>query len=36
VKGFLQNLGDWNAYFQSHPKKDDLADSLLQGVMFFA
>jgi hypothetical protein len=36
VKGFLENLGDWNAYFQSHPKKDDLADSLLQGVMFFA
>ena len=36
VKGFLQNLGDWGAYFQSHPKKDDLADSLLQGVMFFA
>ena len=36
VKGFLQDLGDWSAYFQSHPKKDDLADSLLQGVMFFA
>jgi hypothetical protein len=36
VKGFLLNLGDWSAYFQSHPKKDDLADSLLQGVMFFA
>ena len=36
VKGFLLNLGDWNEYFQSHPKKDDLADSLLQGVMFFA
>ncbi len=36
VKGFLQDLGDWEAYFQSHPKKDDLADSLLQGVMFFA
>ena len=36
VKGFLENLGDWSAYFQSHPKKDDLADSLLQGVMFFA
>ena len=36
VKGFLKDLGDWDAYFQSHPKKDDLADSLLQGVMFFA
>jgi hypothetical protein len=36
VKGFLQDLGDWSEYFQSHPKKDDLADSLLQGVMFFA
>jgi len=36
VKGFLENLGDWSTYFQSHPKKDDLADSLLQGVMFFA
>jgi hypothetical protein len=36
VKGFLQDLGEWSAYFQSHPKKDDLADSLLQGVMFFA
>jgi hypothetical protein len=32
----LQNLGEWSSYFQSHPKKDDLADSLLQGVMFFA
>jgi hypothetical protein len=36
VKGFLQDLGEWSAFFQSHPKKDDLADSLLQGVMFFA
>lgn len=36
VKGFLKDMGDWNAYFHSHPKKDDLADSLLQAVMFFA
>jgi hypothetical protein len=36
VKGFLKDMGDWSEYFHSHPKKDDLADSLLQAVMFFA
>ena len=25
---------DWSAYFKSHKKKDDLADSLLQGIHY--
>ena len=36
VKEFLKDMEDWEKYFNSHPKKDDLADSLLQGVMYFS
>ena len=28
------NLLDWDDYFKSHAKKDDLADALLQGLWF--
>ena len=28
----LEGMDNWKQYFASHPKKDDLADSLLQGI----
>jgi len=37
TKQFLQknHLIQWETYFNSHTKKDDLADSLLQGLWYF-
>jgi hypothetical protein len=37
TKLFLKNnnLSDWETYFNSHNKKDDLADSFLQGLWYF-
>jgi len=32
VTEVLKEMEDWKKYFTSHPKKDDLADSLLQGI----
>ena len=32
VTEILKEMEDWRKYFISHPKKDDLADSLLQGI----
>lgn len=32
VRKILKGGGEWLQYFESHPKKDDLADSLLQGI----
>ena len=32
VRKILKSGEDWLQYFESHPKKDDLADSLLQGI----
>lgn len=32
VTEILQEMEEWKKYFVSHPKKDDLADSLLQGI----
>lgn len=32
VTEILKEMDDWKKYFISHPKKDDLADSLLQGI----
>jgi len=32
VTEILKDMEDWKKYFTSHPKKDDLADSLLQGI----
>ena len=32
VSQVLAEMEDWKKYFISHPKKDDLADSLLQGI----
>jgi len=32
VTEVLKDMEDWRKYFISHPKKDDLADSLLQGI----
>jgi len=32
VKKVLEGMDNWKQYFESHPKKDDLADSLLQGI----
>lgn len=32
VTNILGELEEWKQYFISHPKKDDLADSLLQGI----
>lgn len=35
VRKILKGGGEWLDYFESHPKKDDLADSLLQGFVHF-
>jgi len=32
VRKLLKDNAEWLGYFESHPKKDDLADSLLQGI----
>lgn len=32
VTKILEKMEEWRKYFISHPKKDDLADSLLQGI----
>jgi len=32
VKEVVKDMEKWRDYFLSHPKKDDLADSLLQGI----
>lgn len=32
VGEILKDMENWKKYFISHPKKDDLADSLLQGI----
>ena len=32
VSCVLDEMDDWKRFFLSHPKKDDLADSLLQGI----
>jgi len=32
VRKLLKDNEEWLKYFESHPKKDDLADSLLQGI----
>jgi hypothetical protein len=29
-------MPDWKKYFISHPKKDDLADALLQAIAQFS
>ena len=31
----IQHLSVWNTYFDKHKKKDDLADSFLQGIYFY-
>jgi hypothetical protein len=31
----IDNLDEWKQYFKTHKKKDDLADSFLQGVYFY-
>jgi hypothetical protein len=32
VSCVLDEMDEWKKFFLSHPKKDDLADSLLQGI----
>jgi len=32
VSCVLDEMDEWMRFFLSHPKKDDLADSLLQGI----
>ena len=32
VSCVLDEMDEWKRFFLSHPKKDDLADSLLQGI----
>jgi hypothetical protein len=32
VSCVLDKMDEWKHFFLSHPKKDDLADSLLQGI----
>jgi len=32
VSRVLDEMDEWKRFFLSHPKKDDLADSLLQGI----
>jgi len=32
VTEILKEMDEWRKYFLTHPKKDDLADSLLQGI----
>jgi len=32
VTEILNEMENWKSYFATHPKKDDLADSLLQGI----
>ena len=36
VGSILESMPDWKKYFISHPKKDDLADALLQGIAQFS
>ena len=31
----IQHLSEWNEFFEKHKKKDDLADSFLQGIYFY-
>jgi|UniRef100_A0A6C0ECV1 hypothetical protein len=31
----IKHLSEWLSYFEKHKKKDDLADSFLQGVYFY-
>ena len=35
VKCLLEEMEEWQQYFADHPKKDDLADSLLQGIAHY-
>ena len=32
----VQHIPDWLKHFNSHKKKDDLADSFLQGAYFYS
>lgn len=34
TKGVIDNMKDWVPFFLAHKKKDDLADSFLQGIWF--
>ena len=34
TKGIIANMKDWTPFFLAHKKKDDLADSFLQGIWF--
>lgn len=34
TKGVIDNMKDWITFFLEHKKKDDLADSFLQGIWF--
>lgn len=34
TKGIIANMTDWIPFFLDHKKKDDLADSFLQGIWF--
>ena len=35
VESILKNNDKWLAFFKGHPKKDDLADSLLMSLHYF-
>jgi acyl carrier protein len=34
TKGIIEKMKDWTPFFLAHKKKDDLADSFLQGIWF--
>jgi acyl carrier protein len=34
TKGIIEKMKDWAPFFLAHKKKDDLADSFLQGIWF--
>jgi hypothetical protein len=34
TKGIIADMKDWIPFFLAHKKKDDLADSFLQGIWF--
>jgi len=34
TKGIIEKMKDWMPFFLAHKKKDDLADSFLQGIWF--
>ena len=34
TKYFIKNVDKWNVFFNSHKKKDDLADCFLQGLHY--